>query len=244
MLVGHIKELVRHPVKSFFGESVQETQIMDYGLYGDRSHAFLDETRKDKFLTITQFPEMVRYKARFSGAESLDSYPGVEITTPEGKIVSWGDEELTKELEDQSQRKISPVSYSPTHVPFGPIEEAHLQLVTDASLNKLKELAGKQEIEHRRFRPNLYISLVEKIPFIEETWFGKRVKIGDEVEIQLLGHCERCSIITYHPESAEWDASLLKTVAKERQNNFGVYASVIKTGNVRVGNEVYLLDER
>lgn len=70
MLVGHIKELVRHPVKSFFGESVQETQIMDYGLYGDRSHAFLDETRKNKFLTITQFPEMVRYKARFSGKGS------------------------------------------------------------------------------------------------------------------------------------------------------------------------------
>ncbi|SDN24690.1 hypothetical protein SAMN04488137_3738 [Fictibacillus solisalsi] len=241
MLVGHIKELVRHPVKSFFGESVQETQVMDYGLYGDRSHAFLDKTREDKFLTITQFPEMVRYKARFSGEESLDRYPNVEITTPEGRTAAWGDEELTKELEAQSQRELSPVSYTPTHVPIGPIEEEHLQLVTDASLEKLKELTGKQMIEHRRFRPNLCLSLIEKNPFIEETWFGKRMKIGREVEIQFLRHCERCSIITYHPESAERDASLLKTVAKERQNHFGVYASVIKTGTVRVGDAAYLV---
>ncbi|RXZ00696.1 MOSC domain-containing protein [Fictibacillus sp. S7] len=241
MLVGHIKELVRHPVKSFFGESVQETRIMDYGLYGDRSHAFLDETRKNKFLTITQFPEMVRYKARFSGEESLDRYPNVEITTPKGSVVAWGDEELIKELEERSQRKLLPVSYTPTHVPLGPIEEEHLQLVTDASLDKLKELAGKQMIEHRRFRPNLYLSLIEKNPFVEETWFGKRMKIGDDVEIQLLRHCERCSIITYHPENAERDASLLKTVAKERQNHFGVYASAIKTGTVRVGDAAYLV---
>jgi hypothetical protein len=60
---------------------------MDYGLYGDRSHAFLDETRPGKFLTITQLPEMVRYKARFIGEYLIEKYPKVEIMTPEGNIL-------------------------------------------------------------------------------------------------------------------------------------------------------------
>lgn len=34
MLVGHIQEITRHPVKSFTGEQVQKTKVMDYGLYG------------------------------------------------------------------------------------------------------------------------------------------------------------------------------------------------------------------
>ncbi len=51
MVIGQIKEIVRHPVKSFRGESVQKTKVMEYGLYGDRSHVFMDETRPGKFLT-------------------------------------------------------------------------------------------------------------------------------------------------------------------------------------------------
>jgi uncharacterized protein YcbX len=37
MLIGYIQEIMRYPVKSFQGESVQKTRVMDYGLYGDRS---------------------------------------------------------------------------------------------------------------------------------------------------------------------------------------------------------------
>ncbi|RAK18696.1 hypothetical protein B0I26_109117 [Anoxybacillus vitaminiphilus] len=241
MLIGHIKEIVRHPVKSFHGESVQKTKVMEYGLYGDRSHAFLDETRPGKFLTITQFPEMVRYKARFVGEELMEEYPRVEITTPEGKVIDWGDEDLIREIENKSKRKVSLVKYTPSYVPLGAIEEEHIQLVTDASLLKLKEIWGK-EINYQRFRPNLLISLKQKVPFIEEKWFGRRIKIGREVEIQLKRHCERCMIITVNPDNAERDSSLLKTLMQQRNNHFGVYASVIKTGEIHVGDEVFLLE--
>ncbi len=241
MKIGHIKEIVRHPVKSFHGESVQKTQVMEYGLYGDRSHAFLDEKRSGKFLTITQFPEMAQYKARFAGEESMQEYPKVEIITPEGKVIDWEDESLIKEIEQKSKRNISPITYSPSHVPLGAIEEEHIQLVTDASVEKLKEIWGKS-VNYRRFRPNLLISLKDKVPFVEEEWFGKRIKIGSQVEIEIKRHCERCMIITVDPENAKRDPSLLKTVVKERNNNFGIYASVIKTGEINIGDEVILFD--
>lgn len=242
MLIGHIKEIVRHPVKSFGGESVHETKIMEYGLYGDRSHAYLEDAKKGDFLTITQFQEMVRYKAKFVGEESMDEYPQVEVITPEGKVFDWEDQELIKEMEKKSKRKISTREYTPSHVPIGPIAVEHILLATDASLDKMKELWGKDEVDLRRFRPNLFISLKEKKPFIEEEWIGRHIRIGTEVEIQLVGHCKRCMIITVNPENAERDSSLHKTVIKEREGNFGVYASVINTGKIHVNDEVHLLE--
>jgi uncharacterized protein len=242
MLIGHIKEIVRHPVKSLRGESVEKSKIMEYGLYGDRSHAYIDDTNNGKFLTITQFQEMVQYQARFVGEDSLDEYPKVEVKTPEGKVFNWQDEELINEMENKSKRKISTKEYPPFHVPIGPIEVEHILLATDASLNHLEELWGGNEIDVRRFRPNLFISLKDKVPFSEEEWIGQRIKIGSEVEIQLVAHCKRCMIITVNPDNAELDSSLLKTVTKERKSNFGVYASVIKTGDIQVGDEVFILD--
>ncbi|WP_101845095.1 MOSC domain-containing protein [Halobacillus sp. Marseille-P3879] len=242
MLVGHIKEIVRHPVKSFRGESVQQTKIMEYGLYGDRSHAYLDDTKNQNFLTITHFPEMVRYKAGLVGEELMEEYPKVKVTTPEGRFFDWKDQELIEEIESKSNRKVSTIEYSPTYVPIGPIAVENILLTTDASLDKLKELWGKDEVDSRRFRPNLFISLKDKAPFIEEEWIGRRIRIGTDVEIEFVGHCKRCMIITVNPDNAERDSSLHRTVIKERNNNFGVYASVIKTGNIQVDDEVHLLE--
>lgn len=47
----------------------------------------------------------------------------------------------------------------------------------------------------------------------------------------------------YHsPRKAERDSTLLKTVVQERNNHFGVYAAVIKTGELHNGDEVHLLE--
>ena len=43
--------------------------------------------------------------------------------TPKGKIFDWGNEELTKELENKSERKISPIIYTPSHVPLGQLRK-------------------------------------------------------------------------------------------------------------------------
>ncbi|WP_428909935.1 MOSC domain-containing protein [Niallia sp. Krafla_26] len=242
MLIGRINEIVRHPVKSLRGESVQKTKIMDYGLYGDRSHAYIDETKDGDFLTITHFQEMVQYQARFVGEESVNEYPKVEVITPEGKALNWDDEELLKELETKSNRKVSTKKYTPTHVPIGPIAVEHILLTTDASLEKVEELWGKDEVDARRFRPNIMIALEDKKPFVEEDWVGRRIRIGSEVELEFVGHCVRCMIITVDPDNAERDPSLHKTVIKENNNHFGIYASVIKTGNIQVNDEIYFID--
>jgi uncharacterized protein YcbX len=43
--IGEIIQINRYPVKSFAGESLTTSKIEAYGVYGDRSHAFIDETK-------------------------------------------------------------------------------------------------------------------------------------------------------------------------------------------------------
>ncbi|MCM3338464.1 MOSC domain-containing protein [Paenibacillus sp. MER TA 81-3] len=237
--IGALKEIVRHPVKSFRGERVQHTKLMDYGLYGDRSHVFLDDTRPGKYVTITQCPKMAQYEARFAGPDNVEQYPRVEVRSPNGIVYDWEDEALKLELEQESKRAITPHSYTPQHVPFGALEEAHILLVTDASVRELEQLWGGH-IDYNRFRPNLFIQLDDPLPFVEEQWLGRRLRIG-AAELELNSLCERCMIITVDPDSGERDASLLKTVVQERSSNFGVYASVLKTGDIEAGQPIYLI---
>ncbi|MDN4074982.1 MOSC domain-containing protein [Fictibacillus terranigra] len=73
-----------------------------------------------------------------------------------------------------------------------------------------------------------------------KSFYGESVKETKIMKYGLYG--DRCMIITIHPENAERDSTLLKTVVQERNNHFGVYAAVIKTGELHNGDEVHLLE--
>ena len=238
--IGTLSEIMRHPVKSMTGEAVTETMVMNYGLYGDRSHVILDE--KESFLTITQFPLLVLYHASFSAHESLDAFPEPAIVTPEGETFKWSDSTWLTELEVKTSKQLTKKVYHPEHVPIGPIEEEHLLILTDASLQALEESWGKQT-DQRRFRPNLKLNLFEKTPFVEQAWEGKYLRIGEEVLIQFVKPCERCMIITVDPKTGEKQPELLKKVAQEHKNFFGMYARVIQAGNISTNDKVWLLDK-
>ncbi|WP_270180681.1 MOSC domain-containing protein [Alkalihalobacillus sp. CinArs1] len=239
MHVGTISEITRHPVKSMRGEKVSETRVMNYGLYGDRSHALIDE--KESFLTITQFPDMVTYKASFDGPDSLTAFPEPIVTTMSGESYRWSDSEWLEEMEERSSKKLQKVSYHPEHVPTGAIEEANLLMVTDASLEALSEAWGKH-VDDRRFRPNLKLELNSQEAFIEQEWIGSTLQIGEHVKVMVTGPCERCMIITVDPESGLRQPDLLKRVAKHHRNHFGIYLRVIETGPIKIGDDVHLID--
>ncbi|MBD7970730.1 MOSC domain-containing protein [Paenibacillus gallinarum] len=242
MYVGRIKEIVRHPIKSFQGERVPRTQVMEYGLYGDRSHAFVHKSNKNQYVTITQLPQMASFQANFTDQEDREHYPRVEVVTPLGQKYYFGDEELNRTLEELYKKEIVPIQFQPAHVPLGAIEEEPIQLVTDASITQLEKIWGNNEVDSRRFRPNFVLSLVDQVPFMEEQWLGKRMQIGENVILLIKRPCKRCSIINIHPENAKRDPSLLKKIVTERNNQFGIYASVLHTGIVSEGDEVTLLD--
>src|SRR4029077_3693960 len=117
-------------------------------------------------------------------------------------------------------------------------------LVSRASLERLGEEAGvTSPVDGRRFRMLFEIDGVE--PHAEDEWIGSRVAIGDAV-VAPVGNVGRCAVTTKNPDTGEIDLDTLGTLAAyrgEREGRseplpFGVHASVVQPGRVRVGDAV------
>ncbi|TDF96275.1 MOSC domain-containing protein [Paenibacillus piri] len=233
-LVGKIHEINRYPVKSFAGESLDMCDIETYGLYGDRFCAFYEGAgeRWESYVTARAVPRMLAYRAKLIEG-------GVTVTSPDGRTFRWN-EELLAEIQSISRRNLSMTSCPDRNFENGglmAVDLANILIVTDVSLRKLESVWDKR-LDPRRFRANLIVVLDEDA-LHENDWIGKRLSIGG-AELQVDRYCKRCSMITLDPDTLERDATLLKQVHERLDLNFGVYASVIKTGQVRVGDNVYV----
>ncbi|MEW9700591.1 MOSC domain-containing protein [Paenibacillus sp. SI8] len=241
-LIGELSEINRYPIKSFAGERLETCRIEPYGLYGDRCHAFIDETKEgwESFITARNIPNMLTYKAKLDNEDvqnGLDPFK-VSITSPDGRTYHWNDE-LLAEMQKHSNVHMSMMSYSPQVTELMAVDTGSILIITDTTLRRLEMLWGKS-LDHRRFRANLLVSVNENAGN-EGEWLGKRLSIGS-AELQVDSYCERCSMIMLDPDTLERDASLLRKVNEEMGLHFGVYASVKKTGQVHIGEKVYVVD--
>jgi len=243
-LIGEISGINRYPIKSFAGERLDACKIDTYGLMGDRCYAFYDETKEgwDSFFTAREIPAMLAYKAQIvddstqSDSESEDLK--VKVVSPEGQTFHWDDDLLAK-MQNYSKKKMRMRSYRAQSPDLKAVDEGSILIITDRSLQKLETIWGKQ-LDARRFRANILITVEEGV-FGEKEWIGRRITVGG-AELQVDKFCDRCSMVTLDPDSLERDASLLKKINTEMNLNFGVYASVKKTGDIQVGEKVYLVD--
>ena len=137
----------------------------------------------------------------------------------------------------------------PSHT-FFDIAVIHILTTT---INRLRELYPEGRFEIRRFRPNIVIesesSSEEKTKrdFIENSWIGKNLMIGEAILLKVIGPCTRCVMITLPQGDLPNDLGILRTVAKYNQVTAGVYASVLlhgadsgSRGTIRRGDPVQL----
>ena len=116
-----------------------------------------------------------------------------------------------------------------------------LTVVSFASVEELARRGDRPGLGSRRFRINLELDAAE--PFEEDSWDGRRVRIGDAV-IRIMGQIPRCAVTTQDPSTGLRDWNTLKQIARIRplmptkQVPFGVYATVEEPGRVRIGDEV------
>jgi len=115
---------------------------------------------------------------------------------------------------------------------------AILHILTTGTLDRLRELYPTGRFEPRRFRPNLIINTGEQKGFVENDWIGKTLKIGKEVEIQVTGPCPRCVMTTLAQGDLPKDPGILRTAAQNNEVRVGIYASVVQSGTVRIGDSV------
>lgn len=239
--IGTIRDIYRFPVKSMAGERLPEARIEMSGLYGDRCCAFVDPGKEgwDRYVTARNVPALLSYRAALSEEQRAGQEPAITITAPDGRVCGW-DASLLDRIAGLAGRGFTLERFPAFGEELLAVDSAPLLLVTDASLRKLGEMNGK-ELDSRRFRANLIISLQDDEPFTELSWIGKRFSVGD-VLLEIVEPCERCMMITLDPDSLERDSAVLRTVASGLNGCFGVYAKVVIPGTVRAGDKVGLFE--
>jgi hypothetical protein len=116
-----------------------------------------------------------------------------------------------------------------------------VNILTTASLAAMSAFNPGAIWNVRRFRPNFLFKTVDGIEgLVESTWTGKTLRVGT-VELTCEIPCARCGMTTHAQHDLPKDPSVLRSIVKDADQNLGMYASVSKAGEVRIGDRVELL---
>jgi hypothetical protein len=80
-------------------------------------------------------------------------------------------------------------------------------------------------------------------PFLEDNWVGRTLLFGEGNNgpaVRITMKDERCVMVNFHPDTAERDSEVMKTIVRLNGNYAGVYATVIRPGELRLGQRVTL----
>lgn len=108
--VGSVAGLWRFPVKSMAGEQLEQAEVTERGLVGDRAYALIDaDTGKVvSAKSVKLFPGMLDCQARFVEPPHLDGEPpGVRITFPDGSSAISGSGQLDGALAAHFRRGVT-----------------------------------------------------------------------------------------------------------------------------------------
>ena len=108
-------------------------------------------------------------------------------------------------------------------------DAAPVHIVTTADLAAL-EIMGGARPAFESFRPNILIESAER----SESWLGRRMRIGC-AELEILAPTERCLMVNVAPDGRA-GPDLLRPLAQHADACFGVYADVVASGAVSVGD--------
>lgn len=118
---------------------------------------------------------------------------------------------------------------------------ATVHLLTTATLDHLEEVYPKGRFEVRRFRPNIVVKPAsDENSFIENSWIGRTLAIGNEVHLNITGPCGRCVMTTLAQGDLPKDSGILRAAVQHNQGAVGVYAAVVRGGTIRRGDRLTL----
>ena len=262
--VAHVMSLWRYPVKSMLGEELNASEVTERGLLGDRAYALFDPVtgKVASAKNPRKWARIFDFRAAFVDPPRPDaSLPPVRVTCPDGTIIQSDAPDINRVLSKALGRDVRFVTSAPekpsleeywpdieglahrekvTDEAMPPrtfFDLATLHLLTTATLAQLRELNPEGRFETRRFRPNFVVQPVERHRgFVEDTWIGKNLIIGDHARIRVTGPCLRCVMTTLPQGDLPQDGGILRTAAKHHGVTVGVYATVVRGGLVRRGD--------
>jgi hypothetical protein len=97
-------------------------------------------------------------------------------------------------------------------------------------------------LEKLRFRANIYLDLLKGEGFGEDSFVGRKLRVGGQAMIMVLERDPRCKMVSLDPQSGEHDPDILRSIARAHDANAGVYCAVLREGIVRAGDAVAVVE--
>jgi uncharacterized protein len=167
---------------------------------------------------------------------------GREVRLMRANLEKPSYEEYWPDIEGLAQREKVTDEAMPPQTFF---DIAVIHIFTTSTINRLRGLYPEGRFEVRRFRPNIVVESAssgqKKNDFIENLWVGKKLMIGEDIVLRVIGPCTRCVMITLPQGDLPKDLGILRTVAQYNRVTAGVYATVHGGGGtIRRGDLVRL----
>ncbi len=255
-MAGRISWIALTPVKALALEHVDEIDVTEQGLHGDRRFFLIDDANrlvnnKDKrrgrlqlvrgvydehARTLTlHLPDGAAVAAEIELGEELTTrFHGIPLQA-ERAAGPW--DNALSDLVEESVRLVAPLNGGVDRRRSGAVT-----LLGEASLEAIAGELGVPSVDGRRFRMSFGVEGLEAHD--EDGWIGRRVGVGEAVVVP-QGNVGRCAITTQDPDTGLPDLDTLGALARYRGGMptseplpFGIHAAVAAPGRVRVGDPV------
>ncbi len=268
-----VASLWRYPVKSMMGEELSTAEISERGILGDRAYALVDT--QNKVGTGKKIANLLNFQARFlDQPRAGEAIPAVRITLPNGTTITSEQAAIGGILSAALGRNVTLVAAAPQGLtlefPAGTLSGKHaatteapiagaapagtffdyavVHVLTTSTLQRLRDLYPQGRIEIRRFRPNIVVETGDS-GFVENSWVGRTLALGNEVLLRVTIPCPRCVMTTLPQADLPQDPGILRAAAQHNRLDLGefgelpclgVYADVLKPGLIQRGDPVRL----
>ncbi len=227
-----VLELWRYPIKSIGGERLEQGDVGEHGLLGDRGWGLVDEAT-GKVLTGRREPRLLMATCRIvDGQPITTTADGHELRTS-ADYSDWlgtavrldraGDEGGTYENPMDVENDADWVSWQG---PGGAWHDSGRSRVSILSTGSLRAW------DQRRFRANVLVDGDG-----ENALIGSAVTIGT-TRLNVVKGIERCVMVTRPQPGLEGDLDVLKTVNRDFDGILSVGAVISQRGVMAVGDEI------
>ena len=251
--MGTLAHIYRHPIKAHGSEQLDRVELTENAtLPWDRVWAVAHECSKAdgsewarciNFSRGASAPTLMAVTCRFDEAAEE-----ITLSHPELPDLTVNPDKDGPALVDWIS-KVMPSDARPSTKVLRAQSAAHGQGLTDnpepfisiLGLSSLRAFSQKaeRELSPLRFRGNLWIEGLG--PWEEFEWVGKRIRIG-AVEFSVEDRIDRCPATMVNPDTGKRDTNTLDLLQEGWGHiDFGVFARVVKSGPVSVGDTLEVL---
>ena len=236
MRIGTVKQIWRFAVKSMAGEQLEACTVGERGIPGDRGWAVRDETA-GKLAAGSRHPLLMQCAARYREQATNE----VEMRFPDGHVVGSDASDVNGRLSELLEKPVSLSSLQQDVSAEDYFDVAPIHVLTTASLAEMSHVYPEGIWDVRRFRPNFFVETEPSFKgLVEFEWIGQTLRVG-EVELQCDMPTERCAMAMSAQAEFPRDEKILRSIKETADLNLGIYAKVIRPGEVRVHDVVELI---